>query len=424
MSLIKSFTNSSLKKLAELNLAFFFIFMFFENYLIIISKTNEVNQIYLFSLAKVYFLFFSFFVLIIHGCCNSRLKDKVYLLFFFMIVLLCIASGFIQGNTLSNIASSIQYIYFWFVIFCSLVILNVRPSMCYYKIILPILFLSLMFQFVYSLYIHFFYDGNYSFFYFYKLYDNLGMFGPWNHLKDGIVRAYGLFGSSTGLSQVLLLPILTLVSFFLVKRNLKEKTLTLIFLFLFLSFLYIAKIRNPILALCFSIMFFFILKSFRKISFVRFMLLFVVFFSLSLFLINLLSLLGIGDLSSQARIPMLLKFYHNFIMNPFGYGVGSTGNLTSYKYFYESSFATIFSDLGLFFGLVFYIFFLRIAYLSYRNFIFLNGETDKILSLSLFFIIICLLFLTNFSNIFDSTLFIFVVYMYSLMRRPFLKENL
>src|SRR3546814_14901117 len=71
--------------------------------------------------------------------------------------------------------------------------------------------------------------------------------------------------------------------------------------------------------------------------------------------IYLYSEAGGGDFSSQARIPLLLQFIDVFQQNKWGYGVGSAGivNLT-YKFFFESSAATVFTDLGLAGGIIYF----------------------------------------------------------------------
>jgi len=404
--------NSKANKLFLWLLLIILTYLMFENYLIVTLKTENLNALYFsFSIIKLLLLYGSLFGLIFLGLLKKSFTKKAISLVGLLYLLFILLLGVLNNNSISSIAASFQNIYLWLFVLFLLYVLAPKPDFAFYKASIFIIVLALMVHFIYSIHVMSFFEGDYNDFYFYELYDRLGMFGYWNHIKNGTVRAYGFFGSSTGLSQVLITPISFFVVFVANSKN-KQKVFGVVFLIVFTVFLYLAKIRNPILAIGFAFLFYLLSKrvpaGHNKKLFVYFILLYAFSFSV----VSIVALFGFGDLSSQARIPMLLKFWNNLMLSPMGYGVGSTGNAIGYKYFYESSFATIVSDLGLVFSLPYFGFILHLVF-KFHFISKLNSGVRRIASESALFLLISLLFLTNFSNIFDATLYIHVIYIYA-----------
>lgn len=380
------------------------VYLFFENYIIVTLKTNSLDFLFLcFSVFKLIFLFGILFSIIIYSGIYRSRKNIIVVLFVFIFI---ISDFVIYGNPIQNVINSIQNVYLWFILIALLYFSKIYVNKEQFFILIRIILFLTFVNFLYSLFIKFSFNGDYSTFYFYKLYDSLGMFGPWNHIKNGDVRAYGFFGSSTALSQVLLIPISYVIAAISVKRN--KFSLYILMLFLF-YFLYIAQIRNPFFAimLMFCVMpFLFNLKSNIKVV----ICLLSVYFS-SFFILSVFDYFGLGDLSSNARIPMLLRFLNNLLAQPFGYGIGSTGNKIGYEFFYESSLATIYSDLGLVFGTLFFSFFIFLI-INFKSKIYSDNFKDKIIARFGMILLVNLIYMTNYSNIFDSVLFIYVIVLY------------
>ncbi|MEZ7213272.1 hypothetical protein ACBC55_02675 [Klebsiella spallanzanii] len=115
---------------------------------------------------------------------------------------------------------------------------------------------------------------------------------------------------------------------------------------------------------------------------------------------------------------MLLDFLEQIKANPIGYGIGSTGIANkTYPFFYESGAATIFMDLGIVGGTIFWIGIIYISYLSFLKGSNVNNISSKIIYNSMGFSVLTLLLITNFTNIFDFSLIwysivIFIIIMY------------
>jgi hypothetical protein len=374
-------------------------------------KTFELDKLYYsFSLFKFVFLYGIFFTLITAGFFKANLEIKTRAICVFLYIISMVFLGYFVGDNGSLVMLSIQNVYFWIILLAFLFILPCKPKDFLFKSLIPLMIISLLLHLAYSLWVEYQYDGDYKIFYFYELYSNLKMFGSWNHLKNGDVRAYGFFGSSTGLSQVLLIPICYLIACCILKK--KSSMLYVIVLVVFIYFLYITRIRNPALALCFVVLYYGILRCFKIKNIKTIISIFVFLFVLSFAIAPISDLLGVGDLSSQARTPMLLSFINGITANPMGYGIGATGNFIDYKFFYESSFATIVNDLGFVYSVPLFSFLLFLIASFYR--VYLHGPSShKLIGLTAFLSLSSLFFLMNYSNIFDFTLNIYIIFLYA-----------
>ncbi|MBB1428459.1 hypothetical protein H5181_18645 [Shewanella sp. SG44-2] len=388
-----------------------FCYILFENYFVVSMKTNGLDKLYYsFSLFKLVFLYGTFLILLLSGILKASFEIRTKTFFVILYIGILIYIGyFVKGNG-TMVMLSIQNMYFWIFLLSLLYVLPGKPHTQFFKTLMPVMVVCLLIHFIYSLWIQTLFNGDYNLFYFYELYSNLEMFGSWNHLKDGDVRAYGFFGSSTGLSQVLLIPICYLIACCMLKK--KSKILYFLFFIIFIYFLFITRIRNPALSLCFVVLLLSLLKLLKISSFRSIITVFVFLFIFSFAIAPLSDLLGIGDLSSQARTPMLLSFIDNITANPIGYGIGSTGNLKAYQFFYESSFATIVNDLGFFYSIPLFSFLLILIASFYRVYLY-GTPTHKLIGLTGFLSLSSLFFLMNYSNIFDFTLNIYIIFLYS-----------
>lgn len=331
--------------------------------------------------------------------------------FYIYTIILCfyLLLGIKEGYDRMNIILSIKNIYFWFyvLIFCY-AINNRMPAHLSIFLVITI-FISALMNVGYSIYINLTYTGDPTDFYFYDLYNSKGMFVIWNFIRDGSVRAFGLVGSKLTLSQLYIVPILISLFLAIYLNDLKAKALALIVFCILMYGLWITATRNPYLAIFFS----FVVYSFFccfKITKIRFFVITLVLYAFSIYLVLLLSDAGVGDESSKARIPMLLSFFNELLDKPFGHGIGSTGVAsTTYPFFFESSLATVFMDLGIIGGLFYFGMIISFSFQMIRAANLTNLPILKSLLTASGYSLLSLFFLTNFTNIYDSSLFVYTI---------------
>lgn len=338
---------------------------------------------------------------------NKRALSVFFIYNLFLVVF--VVFGLISGNDKTNIILSLKNIYLWIWYALLLNSINFKISTSFSRKIMFSFVVAILLNIVYSVYISLSFSGKLSDFYFYELYNNKGMFESWNFIRDGQVRAFGLVGSKLTLSQMAFIPGSFIMMAFIYNKDVLKKVFSLILGFVILYGLYITNTRNPLFAIALSTMVFLIFRRF-KITGLRFLIVFIVVYLFSIYVVGYLSESGIGDESSQVRIPMIIDFLLQLQNRPIGYGIGSTGiaNLT-YKFFYESSAATIFMDLGVVGGALFWLGVLRVAFVSMK---YGNDSQDvemKIIYQTISFSLLCLLFITNFTNIFDFSLMWFSI---------------
>lgn len=341
-----------------------------------------------------------------YGVAQGRAK---YLIYFSIIFFVYLIVGLKSGYEITNIILSIKNIYFWLfvLIFCYSV--KAKFSAHQSVFLVSILFLSALMNVVYSIYIDLTYSGNPKDFYFYDLYNDKGLFVIYNFIRDGKVRAFGFVGSKLTLSQLYIIPVLLSSFLFLYFKNNKLKLSAFALACVFNYGLWITATRNPYLAMFFSSLVFLFFSVFA-ISRARFFVVSICLYAFSIYLVLLLSDAGIGDESSKARIPMLLNFLEQLIDKPFGHGIGSTGIASgSYPFFFESSLATIFMDLGIIGGLFYFGIIISLSFEMIRSAKFIHRPILKSVLMAAGFSLLSLFFLSNFTNIYDSSLFVFAI---------------
>lgn len=346
-----------------------------------------------------------------------RKKAAVYFILYNCLLIIFCFIGFAKGYDHSNIILSIKNVYLWLWFSLLLCCFDFTISDKYVKYIFFVFLISAIINVIYSIYISVIFDGDFRIFYFYDLYIEKGMFESWNFLRDGNVRAFGFVGSKLTLSQMLLIPCSIVLMSILYKKDFFHKLLYSLLGLLLIYGMFITYVRNPFFSLILS---FFIFSFFRvfKITWRRYLSLFIIVYLISILTVSYLNDNGSGDSSSQARIPMLLDFLEQIKANPIGYGIGSTGIANkTYPFFYESGAATIFMDLGIVGGTIFWIGIIYISYLSFLKGSNVNNISSKIIYNSMGFSVLTLLLITNFTNIFDFSLIwysivIFIIIMY------------
>ena len=329
--------------------------------------------------------------------------------FFLMLLALIFAYStlsFVQGIETKSIINSIKNVYFWPLYFLLIVSAKFSFRRQTLSVLLWTTTIFSLINIVYSIFI------NYSFsnvdqFYFYNLYNSKNIFNEWDFIRDGEVRAFGFMGSPLTLSQTLIIALC--FSFSGITRTTSiENILYFFILFLIILFgIYLTRTRNPVVGVFCALFLMYSGRTFRLSRRSVFFLFFAIYIAVILLVFEM-SRRGLGDLSSQARAPMLIAFFNLIYQNPFGYGIGSTGvSLPSYAYFFESSAATVFMDLGIVGGLIFWG-------IIFKALLLIWGESRikhkaAWMKRAVFLSLAALLFITNFSNIFDSSLLIFSI---------------
>ncbi len=345
-------------------------------------------------------------------------KKMVYLflLYNMLLMIFCIIGKF-NGYDSTNIILSIKNVYLWVWYALLLSCFNFNISDKYVKLIFYFFLIAAILNISYSIYVNVIFDGDFKVFYFFDLYTEKGIFQSWNFIRDEKVRAFGLVGSKLTLSQMLIIPCSIVLMSVIFKRDFFYKLLYSILGVFLLYGMYITYARNPLFALTLSFALF-IFFQFFKLTWWRYFAFFLSIYSLSVWIVSYLNDSGSGDASSQARIPMLLDFLTQFSANPFGHGVGSTGIANqTYSYFYESGAATIFMDLGVFGGCLYWISLIWLSFYAMREAQHYYNPFTKVVYNSMGFSILTLLLITNFTNIFDFSLIwysivIFIIIMY------------
>lgn len=380
--------------------------MFESFFLVNVYETNLLVFLVFFQAFKYLLIFLPPALLLLIKGYN---RDWGHILILYTLILLAYALySILVGRGADVLILSIKNVYLWvwyFLFFCtSRATFDVR----FLKILYATVVICTVLNVAYSLFIEYSFSGDPSIFYFYEFYLSKGIYSSWNFYREDGVRAFGFLGSPLTFSQALLLPILfCFISVIFRKYSLGSIVYFFLFLLLLIG-LFITKTRNPAFALFLSVLLFITAYLFRLKN-ASFVLAFLIFYSLSFYLVLEINSRGAGDLSSQARIPMFLQFFDKIKTWPWGYGIGSTGiSSPNYEYFFESSVATIFMDLGIVGGgWFFYILFRAIYYLRIVAYGLELSERWVVHATSI--AVVALLFLTNFSNIFDSTLFLYSI---------------
>lgn len=341
-----------------------------------------------------------------YGVAQGRIRCLVYYL---IILFVYIFVGLREGYEKENIILSIKNIYFWLFVLILCYSANVKFPSHLSVFLVVILFFSALMNVAYSIYVNLTYSGNPTDFYFYDLYNDKGLFVIYNFIRDGKVRAFGFVGSKLTLSQLYIIPVLLSSFLVLYFKNIKLK-LSAFAIACFLNYgLWITATRNPYLAMFFSSLVFLFFSMFALTRF-RFFVVSMCLYGFSIYLVLLLSDAGIGDESSKARIPMLLNFLEQLIDKPFGHGIGSTGIASgSYPFFFESSLATIFMDLGVIGGLFYFGVIISLSFEMIRTAKSTHHPILKSVLMGAGFSLLSLFFLSNFTNIYDSSLFVFAI---------------
>ncbi|WP_460881864.1 hypothetical protein [Pseudaeromonas pectinilytica] len=361
----------------------------------------------IFLMIKLFMIFIPLSLWYYHyGVARGRAKLLVcYSIVLFVYVLV----GLKAGYEITNIILSIKNIYFWLFVLIVCYSLNVKFPSHQSIFLVTILFFSALMNVVYSIYIDLTYSGNPTDFYFYDLYNDKGLFVIYNFIRDGKVRAFGFVGSKLTLSQLYIIPVLLSSFLVLYFKSNKLKLSAFVLACLFNYGLWITATRNPYLAMFFSGLVFLFFSIFGITRF-RFFVVSICLYAFSIYLVLLLSDAGIGDESSKARIPMLLSFLEQLTDKPFGHGIGSTGIASgSYPFFFESSLATIFMDLGVIGGLFYFGIIISLSFEMIRTAKFTHRPILKSVLMTSGFSLLSLFFLSNFTNIYDSSLFVFAI---------------
>ena len=374
-----------------------------DSYILVNVNYLDITVItYFFQILKLLIFIFPVIVLYARYGLDNRASRLFILYNIFLIVF--VLYGVVNGNDKTNIILSLKniYLWVWYALLLNSVKFTISPGFCQ-KLMFAFV-ISIVLNIFYSIYIDLSFSGKYSDFYFYELYNDKGMFESWNFIRDGAVRAFGFVGSKLTLSQMTFIPGAFMMMVFIYNKNVLNKTFALLIGLIILYGLYITNTRNPLFSIMLSTVIYLLFRV-LKVTRVKFLLSFLILYSLSIYVVGYLSDSGVGDESSQARIPMIIDFMSQLQHKMLGYGIGSTGiaNLT-YKFFYESSAATVFMDLGLIGGALFWLGILRVAYISTLHADNSQDSNEKIVYHTISFSLTCLLFITNFTNIFDFSL--------------------
>ncbi|WP_155952245.1 hypothetical protein [Zestomonas thermotolerans] len=384
--------------------------LFFDSFIVVHSIYTDVPLIRIaVQCVKWFMLIAPPLILILHFGIDwkwlSILLFYLGLIFFYSII------AYLNGYSFDNIMLSLKNTYFWLFYFIYICVPRFKAPASVIRFVILAIFFGALLNVLYSVYVGLTFDGNLERFYFYSLYDQKGMFEDWNFIRDGAVRAFGYVGSKLTLSQLLLIPISVAVMLFFGVKSEGGRTAVFLFLIVLGYGLYLTKTRNPILAIscaiCVSLFFRYKLQGWGVVLFFS---IFTSVYGLTIYLVFFISDIGWGDLSSQARVPLLISFLEVMRDQPLGYGVGSTGiyNL-NYRFFFESSASTVFNELGVVGGAIYWCGVLSIVVVILNNASSQASVYMRAILRGVALSILALLFLTNFSNIFDSSLLVFSI---------------
>ncbi|MBF8723033.1 O-antigen ligase family protein [Pseudomonas guariconensis] len=382
----------------------FLIWLMCESYILVAAyEVGPKIFIAIFQASK-YFLIILVPVVLLLNCGLDRYWVRFLLLYAFIIAIFTLVS-IISGRSLSLILLSLKNIYLWGFYFFLIVSSRVQFTAGDLKLANWVVVIFAIINVVYSLYVANIYEGDPNVFYFYEFYVGKNLFSIWNFVKDDEVRAFGLMGSPLTLSQSLMLPAIFCYSAIFFRKPQVTSIAYFLALIIILLGLYLTKTRNPVLAFILAVTIVALGRNWKGRG--KYLLTFALLYISSFLLVLEVNSRGGGDLSSQARIPMLMQFIDHIVARPFGYGIGSTGVAApGYDFFFESSFSTILMDLGLVGGLVVILMFFKTV-MHIKDFICFERKQDNWLFISSMASAFSLLFVTNFSNIFDSSLFLY-----------------
>lgn len=399
--------------------ALFVFLLSCEPYVLISCKTAGLNLVYIFFASLKYIIIIVYTVtLLLFRKLKIEKQQIIVCVLLFLFFTSYMIIGLLWGNGANYILYSIKYIYSWIFL---LFIFYLSPITSDSTLIIAfrVSVFAALINFVYSVTFDMFFFHNLKDVYFYKLYTDLGMFSDWNVIREGKLRYFGLVGSNLTLSQFLLIPISYLLASLIVNRKGKKFLCCLILGVLFF-FLYKTAARNSVMALAASLTFL-TLNFFLKPKIYLRICLFCILYLISFFAVIIINTYGLGDPSSVKRIFLLYDFWNNFTRWPLGYGIGAAGiSIPGYKFFYESAMTTLLTDAGIF-GIIFLLPVILVCFKAVGYIVeFTENKyeqcTYRLITYTVAILTGALLFMTNFTNIFDNTL-----YLYSLIIGVFWK---
>jgi hypothetical protein len=314
----------------------------------------------------------------------------------------------------SNVVLNIKNNYLWLVL---MLIIGYSGRPVKKKVLLTLLIASLLLGLLnvgYSLLVNLSYDGSPRDFYFFDLYNSMGMYGEANFFRNGSIRSFGLVGSCLTLSQILLIPLSFSLSLLIHHRG---RFVALLAVLLLACGEWLTRTRNPSIAILIAFCAYALLRSTRR-------LLPVIVFVVGYLLVSFYYLVQASfadvsslDLSALNRGKQLLQISEAILERPFGYGIGYVGVANgAYKVWTDLSFGTVLLELGVVpiimliggaFGL------LRFAKLPSERL----DEESRILTTTFFLICVSMVVLSEYSNIFDTSLFSFSIMMGAILNR-------
>lgn len=377
---------------------------FVESYILVSLKTAAYTGLYvLFQSFKFGALGLIAFLFLIPS--NWRVHFTPSLLAIAAMIAIYSVVGLLNAKIVpSNVILNIKNNYLWLI----LLVLIAGSSRKVPPIALPLLFtcsiaLGIL-NVAYSIIVNIYYDGSPRDFYFFDLYTSMGMYGEPNIFRSGHIRSFGLVGSSLTLSQILLIPLSYCLANLFARKNIFVSVSVIIILF---TGEWITRTRNPSTALAVSSLALIIQRVTKKnwppIAFIITYLVGSFYYIVSEYLVGQSNL----DLSALYRGAQLLNIFDAILERPLGYGIGYAGVANdSFAVWTDLSFGTILLEVGVI-PLLFILAYAFKLLHSPKQSATHNIPTYNINQIALFLISGSLLVLSEYSNIFDSSIFSF-----------------
>lgn len=371
-----------------------YIYLFFFSYINIYLKTNNYDIAYIVLNEVFYSILFLPLIYLIFYCFKNK-----YINIFIVIIIFSILIALYNKIEISYIVKSFRDTISWILVFMIILHMTIIQNIKFIIYLYVLSIILIMLNGFYSLYIQFIFNNDHSIIYFYDLYSQLDSYKEYNVVRNGMIRAFGFFGSNITYSTVLIIPLSFLfVSFW------KYKNPLILYIFcIVLYYLWMTQTRNPFLAFFFSIFIYIFL--FHRKNFINKIWVFnILYFLATITLIYFLANMNYLEPSSAGRAPQIDIVLSTLISSPFGMGLGYN-NLEKL----DLSFGSIIIQFGLIGFILYYLFFYFISKTMYIEYHISKNHYERLIYATNFILINTLMLLTNFSNIFGFELYIYSI---------------
>ncbi len=301
-------------------------------------------------------LYSSFVMLMLLACALPVLvKLRVLKTAFFMMIALVILlvlgvyKGVSYGISLSDAAKSAYEALGALILFTLILASKITVKNLHSSLMRPLLIIAFI-NAIYMMYQYFFLHSHTEL-WFYAPLTNMGHeLNEWNMIRDGVVRAVGMFTSP--LESIYLT---SLAFFYFTVKAVKVNSIYAFFSIFYLIVGYMAGVRIFFVGIIIALLALFLIGRARQ----RPVLLFIIL-PLSVIVVTYIGLIFSSsklDLSALDRLLQIQDLFILLVENPFGYGFGSVG--MGKEFVFDSVYATWFLSLGIVGGfLIIYAYYL------------------------------------------------------------------